>query len=140
MKLLTQEIHKKLRQTAQDPDADHYPAVKFFDPCGRATWLLTELNEDGDTLFGLCDLGMGFPELGYSSLKEIAGTRGVLALPMERDRYFRAAAPLSVYAEAAQAAGGIVERGEHFDAALAQRSKRPATPPGAAPASRTAPA
>ena len=38
---------------------------------GAATWLLTELDEDGDQAFGLCDLGFGCPELGYVSLTEM---------------------------------------------------------------------
>ena len=42
--------------------------VKLFNPLGAATWMATELDEDGDTLFGLADLGFGCPELGYFSL------------------------------------------------------------------------
>ena len=126
MKLLTEDLRRKLRQNGQQPDEDHYPLVKIFDPCGASTWLFTELNEDGDTLFGACDLGMGFPELGYASLAEITRLRGFLGLPMERDRYFRAAAPLSVYARAAHAANRIVERGPHFDEALAQHARKTA--------------
>ncbi|MCY4340369.1 MAG: DUF2958 domain-containing protein [Gammaproteobacteria bacterium] len=139
MKLLTDKIREKLRKNVEQPDADHFPAVKFFDPCGGATWLFTELGGDGDTLFGLCDLGMGFPELGCASLREISQTRGALGLPMERDRHFRAAAPLSVYAKAARSAGGIVERGEHFDAALARQAGQSAAPAGDEPDSRPPP-
>ena len=126
MKLLTEDLRRKLRQNGENPDQDHYPVVKFFDPCGASTWLFTELNEDRDTLFGLCDLGMGFPELGYASLHELSGLRGVLGLPIERDRYFRAAAPLSVYARATHAASRIVERGPHFDEALAHHARKTA--------------
>jgi len=133
MKPLTNEIREKPRRNAEEPDADHHPAVKFFDPCGGATWLFTELGGDGDSLFGLCDLGMGFPELGYASLSGISGMRGVLGPPMERDRHFRASAPLSVYAGAARSAGGVVERGEHFDAALARWRERPRNAPEDAP-------
>ncbi len=135
MQLLTAEIEKKLRENANRPDDDHFPAVKFFDPCGASTWLFTELAEDGDSLFGLCDLGIGFPELGYASLGEITKLRGVLGLPIERDRYFWAAAPLSIYAEAARAAGGIVERGQHFEAALARQAGRTTEVPAPAAAS-----
>ncbi|GAA0333453.1 hypothetical protein GCM10009087_49600 [Sphingomonas oligophenolica] len=38
---------------------DPIPVVKFFNPVGAATWLATELDADGDTLFGLADLGFG---------------------------------------------------------------------------------
>ena len=42
---------------------DPVPVVKFFNPIGAATWLATDLDEDGDTLFSLADLGFGCPEL-----------------------------------------------------------------------------
>jgi hypothetical protein len=42
-------------------------------PVEGATWLLTELDpEDPDIAFGLCDLGMGSPELGSMRLVECA--------------------------------------------------------------------
>ena len=50
---------------------DHAPVVKLFNPLGGATWLFSELDEDGDIVFGLCDLGFGCPELGSASLSEI---------------------------------------------------------------------
>ena len=55
---------------------DPKPIVKLFTPDGGATWLLTELDPDYPTLaFGLCDLGMGFPELGYVSLSNRGALR-----------------------------------------------------------------
>ena len=52
--------------TASAADSDHVPVVKFFFPIGAATWLVTEMDPDeNDHLFGLADLGMGFPELGW---------------------------------------------------------------------------
>lgn len=84
---------------------DHIPVVKLFTPDGQATWLLSEIDpEDGDTAFGLCDLGMGFPEMGYVSLSELASVRGPWGLPIERDRHFTGRYPLSVYADAASSA------------------------------------
>jgi hypothetical protein len=48
---------------------DFRPVVKLFCPWTTATWLLTELEpEDPDYAFGLCDLGLGCPELGRVSL------------------------------------------------------------------------
>lgn len=89
---------------------DHKPVVKFFNPMGAATWwLFSELGEDGDTLFGLCDLGFGEPELGYASLLEIQGVKlrwGVLGI--ERDRYFTPDKTLSQYAKEAREKGRIV--------------------------------
>ncbi|MGK9232230.1 DUF2958 domain-containing protein [Inquilinus limosus] len=88
-------------------EADHVPVVKLFVAGGAATWLLTELLPDGDTLFGLCD--MGSPELGYVSLGELEGVQLPFGLRIERDPHFRGRFPLSVYAEAARRAGAITE-------------------------------
>ena len=91
------------------PDFDPLPVVKLFMPDGGGTWLLTELNAEDHTLaMGLCDLGVGLPELGYVSLAELASLRGLLGLPVERDLHFRADKRLSVYAREARAAGRIM--------------------------------
>ena len=70
--------------------------LKFFDPCGAATWYIADAelihNEANDItdvrMFGLCDLGMGYPELGYVMLSELASVGGPLGLGIERDIYF----------------------------------------------------
>jgi Protein of unknown function (DUF2958) len=64
--------------------------------------------DDQDHAFGLCDLGLGCPELGWLSLAELATVRGQLGLPVERDLYFRAEKRLSAYAREARLAGRIV--------------------------------
>jgi len=107
------------RRTKHTREIDHMPVVKIFSPVGAATWLLTESTPDEpDRLFGLCDLGMGEPELGYvarSELEEIrvpvriAGMGKVGELPLERDLHFKAEYPLSVYAEAAHFERRITE-------------------------------
>ena len=85
------------------PEEDFKPVVKLFCPWGAATWLLTEIDpEDPDIAFGLCDLGMGFPELGNVSLKELESVTGPGGLTIERDIHFRADKPLSAYAEEAR--------------------------------------
>jgi hypothetical protein len=79
------------------------PVVKIFTPDGNATWLLTELDPNGEHLaFGLCDLGLGEPELGYVSLHELAAARGPLGLPLERDLYFTPRRTIAAYAEVAR--------------------------------------
>ncbi len=89
-------------------EQDFVPVVKLFTPDAGATWLLTELDPgDDDIAFGLCDLGLGCPELGYVSLLELAAVRGRLGLPVECDRHFKANKPLSVYTNEAQAKGAI---------------------------------
>ncbi len=90
-------------QTAGGDEIDPHPVVKLFTPDAGATWLLTELDpDDEDLAFGLCDLGLGCPELGSVRLSELATVRGRLGLPIERDLYFKADKPLSAYAEAAR--------------------------------------
>ncbi|SDZ70601.1 Protein of unknown function [Variovorax sp. YR266] len=89
-------------------DFDPLPVVKLFTPDAGAIWLLSEIDpEDHDTAFGLCDLGMGFPELGCVSLAELAGLRGMLGLPVEQDLHFRADKRLRAYAKEARSAGRI---------------------------------
>lgn len=91
-----------------DSEIDFLPVVKLFTPDAGCTWLLTEIDpQDTDLAFGLCDLGMGCPELGYVSLSELAGVRGGLGLPIERDLHFVGRKPLSVYAADARRCGGI---------------------------------
>ena len=117
MILLTQELHDRLLANGSQRDVDHVPVVKLFNPIGAATWLATELDEDGDTLFGLADLGFGTPELGSFSLLEMASVRLPFGLGIERDLYFEGTFPLSVYAEAARRAGRIVEDDARLSAA-----------------------
>jgi len=79
------------------PEPDPVPVIKLFNPVGAATWLATELGPDGDTLFGLADLGFGCPELGSFSLSEIGGVRLPFGLGIERDALFASDKPLSVW-------------------------------------------
>jgi hypothetical protein len=118
MKLLTKAQHEQLldngrRQAAvkgTPAEIDFFPVVKLFDPCGAATWLLTEIDPaDEDVAWGLCDLGMGYPEFGTVSLAELGAVRGRLGLGIERDLYFKARGPISAYIDAASKAERIVE-------------------------------
>jgi hypothetical protein len=87
---------------------DFKPVVKLFTPDAQCTWLLTELDPDGGLAFGLCDLGLGCPELGYVSLAELATFRGKLGLPVERDLHFEADKPIPAYADDTHSRGHIV--------------------------------
>ncbi|MBR1191473.1 DUF2958 domain-containing protein [Bradyrhizobium sp. AUGA SZCCT0160] len=107
--LLTTTDRVELLVNGLNSGIDHWPAVKLFMPDGAATWLLTECDPDEpDRLFGLCDLGLGYPELGYVNLTEIMEIRGRLGLPVERDLHFVADKPLSAYADEARANGRII--------------------------------
>jgi hypothetical protein len=105
MQLLTKTIRLQLEANFKNPDDDHKPVVKLFNPVGSATWLLTEIEPDSDLAFGLCDLGMGSPELGSVSISELEGIRLPLGLGIERDLHFTADKTISQYAEAARANG-----------------------------------
>jgi hypothetical protein len=108
--LMPRAIRSRLRANGAVPDeTDHVPVVKFFNPVGPATWILTELMADGDTLFGLCDLGFGCPELGTVSLAELHAVRLPFGLGIERDLNFRPRFTLAAFTEAARLLGRITE-------------------------------
>ncbi|MHC2585419.1 DUF2958 domain-containing protein [Bradyrhizobium diazoefficiens] len=118
MKLLTASQRQKLIDNGRrqavvkgtPAEIDFEPVVKLFNPCGAATWLLTEIDPSDETVaWGLCDLGMGFPEFGTVSLTELAEYRGRFGLGIERDLHFTARGPISRYIEAANKADRIVE-------------------------------
>ena len=70
--------------------------------------MLTEYDAEERLFFGLCDLGQGFPELGYVSRDELeALSFPPFGLGIERDRYFSADKTLSEYASEANKAGRI---------------------------------
>lgn len=89
------------------PDPDPVPVLKLFNPCGSAIWLASEIDEDGDALFGLADLGFGCPELGSFSLTEIASVRLPFGLRIERDLDFTSSHPMSLWAQTARNLGSI---------------------------------
>lgn len=101
------ETNAALARDMRDP-LDHKPVVKIFSAAGAATWLLTELDPVNNMAFGLCDLGLGSPEIGHVSMDELAKTRDAFGLPLERDLYFDAALTLSEYADRAREKGLIV--------------------------------
>ena len=107
MKLLTKEILSKLKSNPRD-DNNNKPWLKLFNPCGSQTWLLSEIEEDGDTLFGLCDLGMGSPELGYVSMAELRSIKfPPFGLPIERDLHWEAEKSIYNYAQESRHLGYI---------------------------------
>jgi len=103
MKLMTVEIAKALNKAtalmeaheadlvsvvSTPEDYDSRPVVvKYFTPDAQCTWFILDGAREGNTwrLFGLCDLGMGCPELGYVMLDDLEKVRGGLGLPVERD-------------------------------------------------------
>ena len=112
MALFTASEEKRLKEngvSSQDGvDVHHKPVVKLFTPDGNATWLLSEIHpDDPDLAFGLCDLGLGSPELGYVSLSELAAVRGAFGLPIEKDLHVTFDKTVEEYADAARLTGRI---------------------------------
>jgi len=106
------EATEKMRNETGGDTPEHVPVIKVFNPYGPNTWLFTELWPDG-RLFGLCDHGMGEPELGYELLSNIETLRmapfpgGPKILKLERDQHFRTKRPLIAFARAAWELGRI---------------------------------
>lgn len=86
MRLLTKVLEQKLRAAPFDNEV---AICKFFNPCGSATWIVSSLDADGDTLWCLADLGMDCAEQGTVSLSELRGIRLPGGLGIERDISFK---------------------------------------------------
>lgn len=115
--MLTKEDREQLRKNGEEQrkardrgeEIDFRPVVKLFTPDAECTWLLSETYPaEPDIAFGLCDLGMGCPEIGDVSLTELREIRGSFGLPVERDPYFTARKTLGAYARDAHVAQRIV--------------------------------
>ena len=95
-------------RTAGGDQFDPKPVVKIFTPDAGATWLLTEIDPDDETrAFGLSDLGLGTPELGWVSLTELAELLGPFGLAVERDEWFVPSMSIAAYAADARNEGRI---------------------------------
>ena len=121
------ENSKNSRRSEHDPQ----PVVHLYltETCHQ--WLLTEIDGD-DVAFGLCDLGVGCPELGYVDLHEVLAA--ALSVSREQRRNielrcnstFRAIAPLTRYVEQARRAQRIVLSWEE-EPSLEDADSAPAT-------------
>jgi hypothetical protein len=90
--LMTKELEKTLAKYpigSQDGKGmDAKVLVKYFNPCGAGTWLITEgeKQEDGSwLLFGYCHIFEW--EWGYVSLSELESVRLPFGLSIERELY-----------------------------------------------------
>lgn len=96
-------------RSVSDPDYDPKPVVKLHIPFHPAVWLLTELDpQEPDIAYGLCDLGLGFPEIGSVDLRELTALRVGPTNLVKRDARFQALKTLSAYADEARVAGRIL--------------------------------
>ena len=95
---------------ASGRNLDPLPVVRLFALDAHATWLLASLDPaDGDTAYGLIDLGLGMPDLGTVKLSDLASIVGPLKRPIERDLHFTATRTLSDYARLARINGSIID-------------------------------
>ncbi len=92
MNLLTNEIKElfeKYPLYSQDGKGmDSKVIVKYFNPCGAGTWLITEAEKqpNGDwLLFGYCHISCW--EWGYVLLNELQNLKLPFGLGIERDLY-----------------------------------------------------
>jgi hypothetical protein len=96
---------EKVKGTSRE--IDHTTMIKLFDPYGGSTWIVSELDPNSSLGFGLCDLGMGEPSLGYVCLEEIASIEIRGTRRMEQDVHFQPTKSLSAYAAEARRLGCI---------------------------------
>jgi hypothetical protein len=90
MKLFTDELVELFKDYplySQQNEEDPMVVAKFFDPCGSATWYLTELNAEERIAFGYVT-GLSYDEFGYVSIDELESLERPFGLTIERDLYF----------------------------------------------------
>ena len=89
MRLITAELQDRFENIGtQSEDLNPIIITKFFDPCGSATWYVSEYEPDTNICFGYVT-GLGHNEWGYFSLTELEAIERPLGLTIERDRSFR---------------------------------------------------
>jgi hypothetical protein len=82
---VTRTVPPLMSQDGKGMDATVH--LKFFNPCGSATWWITELDPKTGEAFGYVT-GMSEDEWGSVDLNELAAVRGPLGLGIERDLHF----------------------------------------------------
>lgn len=92
MKLITKELEERLQKfpmgSQEGLGKDAIVVVKYFNPYGAGTWLITEAEkqEDGDWLFfGYCHIFEW--EWGYVTLSDLQRSGLPFGLTLERDLY-----------------------------------------------------
>ena len=106
MKLITPEFEALFEEYplyAQEKEDDPLVEAELFDPCGSATWYLTEYDPDTKTAFGFVT-GLQVDEFGYVSLNELEEIKRPFDLTIERDLYF-VQKRLSAYIKGAENGG-----------------------------------
>lgn len=105
MILLTEHSATGFRANGRQRDVDHIPVVKFFNPFGAGVWLATELDQGGDIMFGLADIG--YLELCRGAWKSCCARSDCPSAWGSSDLLFAGDVPIPVWAEAARETGSI---------------------------------
>ncbi len=90
MKIITpefEELFKDYPLYSQEESDDPIVITKLFDPCGSASWWITEYNPVDKIAFGYVT-GLTADEWGYVSLEELESIERPFGLTIERDLYF----------------------------------------------------
>ena len=90
MKLITEEfedLFKDYPLYSQENAKDPLVVAKLFDPCGSASWFLTEYDSVEKIAFCWVQ-GLAEDEFGYISLTEMESIEGPLGIGIEQDLYF----------------------------------------------------
>ncbi len=128
MRFFTPDEYNKLlvNGRVENRDKDHLPVVKLYLPGTNCTWLINEIYPNAPQIaFGLCDLGLGFPELGNVSLAELLDLSfGYGDISVEVDLSFEAKYPISVYATAAFMVNYITDDETILEVASTVRKRR----------------
>ena len=88
MMFMTQKIERTFAKTgSQDGNSNPVVIAKYFNPCGAATWYLTEYDPESRVFFGYVT-GLGHDEWGYVSRDELESIRLRWGLKIERDLHW----------------------------------------------------
>ena len=96
MKLITAAIQKKLDKNRISGNRENLP-LKLFNASGGQTWLINCIEENGDIMYGLADLGFGCVEFGPISLNEMLECQRTMGFRfmLERDMYYDGSAKVA---------------------------------------------
>jgi hypothetical protein len=96
MDCITAEQMKQLiKNGAQEEHCkDHFPVVRLYTAQPQMEWLLASIDpKEPNIAYGIYDLGLGSPELGYFDLNELIQNGWVIG----NDQFFKADRPISTY-------------------------------------------
>jgi len=99
MELITQDQMQKLIRngTHEERCKDHLPVVRLYTSHPQMEWLLAAIDpKEPHIAYGMYDLGLGSPELGYFDLNElIQNSRNGWIIGI--DPFFKPDRPISAY-------------------------------------------